>query len=642
MFFKPELIEILSEAENTDCGDCQNPLVQIMPLKIGGDIPDFKNYAGWESIRNGTQDFVDDYARGMEVVTHFMKSNPCADISYEMENPNPYGNQIIHVGPSGQAKYEVRSQAVIENAPEGERTLVKHVIYEITPLTEPIRTPGGSLQWNDVKEISKQLELVPVLGRVQISHDLVALKNGQIYDSGTETLDWIAEPPDEENCYFNASGESAEINGQTYNGSDGIMTGEFSSMSISGSAVYFDNGDIGKTIRKKETPVSLSIRIDYKSKSPLYVITVSNIKNEMGEPLPDNVRIALKVHKGNILGGEEISDWFAFNTTGGKVAEPILYRPPSCNEVKEDILEYAGICEFNTSPPSVMEKRYQKKFPLECDQYEAILTIEGKYVRNSTSSYSRNDANGTERGKHELNEINEASFYVPLELERADDVPMFNQRWEYYRPLSINLSSCHISSREQDHRYASHKTGGFDQIMTRFKDPLNLEISGKETLVPMSNIILVIDKETDKVVKIVTGGYAVDFYWHERYQLKGEQWTDKSKTPINELENKTDDIQSEYTAGPVEDPVPDPTFSSVSESLRTYLKDLGTPLPADVEIPEEEEKPEISPDLLVEFGDGKTFFGGDGKVVLEDKYGPDFRIYAEKTFYWQVSRKKKP
>ena len=223
LFFKTEFLESLPTGEDGDCGDCQNPLVQIMPLQIGGDIPDFKNYAGWESIRNGTQDFVDDYARGMEVVTHFMKANPCADISYEMDNPNPYGNPIIHVGPKGQAKYEVRSRAVIENAPEGGKTLVKHVAYEITPLTEPIRTPGGSLQWNDVKEISNQLELVPVLGRVQISHDLVALKNGQIYDTGTETLDWIAEPPDEENCYFNASGKSAEINGQTYNGSNGIM-----------------------------------------------------------------------------------------------------------------------------------------------------------------------------------------------------------------------------------------------------------------------------------------------------------------------------------------------------------------------------------------------------------------------------------
>ena len=47
-------------------------------------------------------------------------------------------------------------------------------------------------------------------------------------------------------------------------------------------------------------------------------------------------------------------------------------------------------------------------------------------------------------------------------------------------------------------------------------------------------------------------------------------------------------MSSQFVAGPVEDAVPDPTIKSVSESLRTYLKNLGTPLPADVEIPEDE------------------------------------------------------
>lgn len=642
LFFKPEFLESFPTGEDGDCGDCQNPLVQIMPLQIGGDIPDFTSYAGWESIRNGTRDFSDDYARGMEVTTHFKKSNPCADISYEMDNPNPYADPIIHIGPEGKAKYEVRSWAAIENEPEGEKTLVRHVVYEITPLTEPRRTSGGSLQWNDVKEISNELELLPVMGRVQISHDLVALKNGQIYDSGTEILDWIAEPPNEEHSYFNASGESTEINGQTYYGSDGIMTGEFSSMTISGSTVFFDNGDIGKTIRKKETPVSFSIRIDYKSKSPLYVITVSNIKNELGEPLPDNVRIALKVHKGNILGGEEVSGWLAFITTGAKVAEPILYRPPSCNEAKDDILEYAGICEFNDSPPSIMEKRYQKNFPLDCEEYDAILTIDGRYIRNTRSSYSREDEEGIERGRSELHEIQEASFYVPLEFERADDIPMFNQRWEYYRPLNINLSSCNVSSRLKQYEHVSYKIGiGHEQTITRIKSPVNLKISGKETLLQIPNIILVIDKETNKVVKIVTGGYAVDFYWNERYNASGYSWYKNSREPISRSSNTTDDIPSQYGAAPVEDPIPDPTMKSVSESLRKYLKDLGTPLPAEIEIPEEEERPEISPDLLVEFGDGKTHFGGDGKRIIQNEQGSDFSIYAEETFSWQVTRKKK-
>jgi len=68
---------------------------------------------------------------------------------------------------------------------------------------------------------------------------------------------------------------------------------------------------------------------------------------------------------------------------------------------------------------------------------------------------------------------------------------------------------------------------------------------------------------------------------------------------------------------------------------------MGTPLPPDIEIPEDEERPEVSPDLLVRFGDGKISFRGRGKAVLIDESGPDFRRYSEKTFYWQITRKRK-
>jgi hypothetical protein len=48
---------------------------------------------------------------------------------------------------------------------------------------------------NNVEEISNRLELVPLLGRIQISHDLVCLKNGRTYDSGSVDY-YEAKPPD--------------------------------------------------------------------------------------------------------------------------------------------------------------------------------------------------------------------------------------------------------------------------------------------------------------------------------------------------------------------------------------------------------------------------------------------------------------
>jgi len=276
-------------------------------------------------------------------------------------------------------------------------------------------------------------------------------------------------------------------------------------------------------------------------------------------------------------------------------------------------------------------------------EYEATLTIKGSYTKTQHSSDSKEYDNGTHKEISDLKEIEAASFYVPLKMERADDVPMFNQRWEYYRPLDINLTSCNISYRYKKFNSSSYKTNhGFEQTLTRDKNPERQEIAGKETLQQHSNIILVIDKETNKVVKIVTGGYGVDFYWNEREKITGYSWDEDGKKPINYSRNKTDDISTYFGAEPVEDPIPDPTVKSVAQSVRTYLKNLGTPLPADIEIPEDEdEKAEIPPDLLVEFGDGKTFFGGDGKKVIDNSKGSTINR-QEWVFNWQVTRKKKP
>jgi hypothetical protein len=272
--------------------------------------------------------------------------------------------------------------------------------------------------------------------------------------------------------------------------------------------------------------------------------------------------------------------------------------------------------------------------------YEATLTIRGRFTNTENSSYSRKQNDGIERGNYSLFERTEASFYVPLKLENSGDMPMFNQRWEYYQPLDINLSSFNASYRLKDYEYSSHGNYGFEKTRTINKNPVNRKISEKNYLL-QSNIILIIDKETSKVVKIVTGGFPVEFHWDQIEKTTGRSWSPDGSEPIEHFSHKTDDMSTQYAPGPVEDPISDPTLKSVSESLRTYLKKLGTPLPADVEIPEDtEDKAEIPPDLLVEFGDGKTFFGGDGKKVIDKSKGSNIDR-EEHTFFWQVTRKKK-
>jgi len=274
--------------------------------------------------------------------------------------------------------------------------------------------------------------------------------------------------------------------------------------------------------------------------------------------------------------------------------------------------------------------------------YEATLTIKGSYTKDESDSYEKIYKDGIERGNYTMRERQEASFYVPLKLESSGDMAILNQRWEYYRPLNIILTSFSASYKMTGYEYSNSSSGfGHESTTIRVRNPLNRQIPDKEYLL-QSNIILIIDKETDKVVKIATGGFPVEFRWDETEKTTGRGWNPDGSRPINESSHETDDMFTTFDASPVEDPVPDPTFTGISSSLREYLKDLGTPLPVNIDIPEDKEEiPEIEPDLLVKFGDGTTFFGGEGKKVIDDSKGSSKRK-KEMTFNWQVTRKKKP
>ena len=271
-------------------------------------------------------------------------------------------------------------------------------------------------------------------------------------------------------------------------------------------------------------------------------------------------------------------------------------------------------------------------------EYEATLTIKGTYRKTVKSSYRRKTSDGVEDGTYNSQERREASFYVPLKMENAGDMPVLNQRWEYYRPLDISLSNFNASFRSRQYDHGEGGGYGFRTTVTIMRSPVGQKVAGKDFLL-QSNIVLVIDKKTEKVVKVISA-YSVEFKWQGTRTMYSEHWnpdgrsTDSDADPIDE-----DDT---FEAEPVEDPIPDPTFSSVSQSLKTYFKDMGIPLPSDVEIPEDEdEKPEISPDYLVKTGDGKTFFGGSGEKIKDQSKGGN-TDREEQTFSWNMTRKKKP
>jgi hypothetical protein len=271
-------------------------------------------------------------------------------------------------------------------------------------------------------------------------------------------------------------------------------------------------------------------------------------------------------------------------------------------------------------------------------EYEASLTIRGKTSIIKNSSKEKRSNNNYEKSTYNFQEIREASFYVPLKMESAEDIPVYNQRWEYYHPLDISLSfSASYRSTKFDHgEYGDH---GYKTTHTVTGTPADQQIVGKETFL-ITSFIVIIDKKTNKAVKVALTGYPVAFKWNKRDHLYSVQWSpDKGEKLTDKTEMISED--DEFDPGPVEDLIPDPTAKSLNESMKTYFKEEGIPLPANIKIPEDDEIQEIQPDLLVKFGDGKTYFGGEGKKIIDRSEGGNIDR-EENSFFWQITRKKKP
>ena len=357
-----------------DCGPCSNcadPLVQVKDISVGGDLgdlPETSQFHGWNLAEvDGLSQFV----RGIDYL-EWREKNPCADI-YFLIFSIP-ADRYIRVGPkSGDAKYTVESEITLLRETQGRNTIVRHVVEKQT------RLPEGGKHRYDVETVSDQVELVDLVGQVKMEHKLGALKNNQTYDSEVNTIDWVEDPPPDEgpeilepgqsrlsHSYFSASGERIVHDGQVYTSNDGLIVGrDFSKSSLASLDISFPRGDIGVTIRRMETPLAATLEIDDRTGfPPHYKLHLRDITNEFGEPLPDNVKIALKAEKGSIDNGKYFDqDWRIFSTKNGEIPEAVLYEPPDCGEAKQDTLVIRGVCDFHDGPISIGANGLKKSIP---------------------------------------------------------------------------------------------------------------------------------------------------------------------------------------------------------------------------------------------------------------------------------------
>ncbi|MDT8374800.1 MAG: Ig-like domain-containing protein [Bacteroidales bacterium] len=328
--------------------------------------------------------------------------------------------------------------------------------------------------------------------------------------------------------------------------------------------------------------------------------------------------------------GEATAEFKADNTPG-------KYKQPFDFEFR-----YPFSNEFYTSG----DEGYITIVPIE---YDAIITISKKITRKTSTKDSDDTYSGSCKTHYDeeyrLDENIEGEITLILNRIESQEMPIFNQTWEYYQPVSVNISSFSYTSRK--HSYSQSSTsgvgcasGGHETTLDNAGYLNNYEIEEKEAVTQFP-WMLVIDNETEKAVKLIPAGYNIKYEIHDTENLHSIVYSDKGPKTDSKTTHKTS--EKSFALGPVAEEIPDPTIKPANTWIHEYLEDQGIDIPVGVPIPNvsnEETIKEIHPDILVKSGDGKTSFGGDGsrriRKELEDGYDEQNLHYN-----WSMTVKKR-
>ena len=372
-----------------------------------------------------------------------------------------------------------------------------------------------------------------------------------------------------------------------------------------------------------------------------------------GKPKPFN-RIIVHALYGRITNGTECDigpDYKVFTLENESVT--VNYRSPTECEKTEDRITVFNSCDilpeskWPLKKTEMKDRIIEKNINISC--WDATLVVKKKVIREEVKDKSEDSFNGNCKSHNEehykLNETIDASVLVALELEYSVDMPIFNQTYEYYKPIDENISYFNYTSSDSKILNGNHSGSGCAKVgdkttVQKQRTLNNSEIQGKGTITE-TRWIVAIDNETQKAVKIIPAGYDLDYQITEKESMHSVVWSDDGTNEDSKTDSKTSD--KTFSLGPVEDPIPDPTVKNNNRWVQDYLKRQGINLPEGVQIPDQEDsevQEEIPPDILVTFGDGETNFGGEGSKTLNkpNEYGYE---NEEQTYFWQMTRKKK-
>ncbi|MFQ6037732.1 MAG: hypothetical protein ACE5LV_03855 [Candidatus Aminicenantales bacterium] len=459
------------------CGECPNPLVELKNLEAGEiseDVLDMladmvKEYGGFGS---GVPVF-DVLGRGFEFL-EFKKRNPCAAMYYVENRYTGKGisgyEKIRHGVQEGKAKYIIRSTVDISKAEAGEQARVRHEIYDA----------NGNVK-------SSKLGSVGKIGSVHMHHELVCLKNNETYDVGDANLDWIPDPPEN------------EFYGLPDSGTDGLIFGGFTKGDLASSAITLNRGDVGKTIRKKETPSAFSLDVEEEPLyPPYYVLKIHSIRNLFGEALPNKIFVAIRARHGKIEGGKTVQGWSVFPTENAEISTRVLYKVPECARTTKDILEIAAYCDWHAGEAMVGKPRSSQNIPIpKC--FSLSLTLSNMEYMWSESESTLQLGSVYQHEKELTESRSEISAFVT-----------FNKKPERIQPLSgdtflyvYKIDSWHVGNqniflrKNEDRREQASGRTAFESHYYFYKQ------GTVNRLEPLSQeLVFVYDKRRDKIIKV--------------------------------------------------------------------------------------------------------------------------------------------
>ena len=418
--------------------------------------------------------------------------------------------------------------------------------------------------------------------------------------------------------------------------------------------------DIIEIIEKFEKrPVDLEIGMDKEVLDPGEEIDIflTGFTDERGETSREFNRIIVHADEGEILNGAVCDigpEYIAFKVNGNFIR--IRYKAPDNCENSSDKITIYKSCDV--LPESILfmnrtekkDRLIEKELSINCSDATLVLKkkVVKKVVYNKEESKPVDNCTENTKEKRQFNETIESSIRVTLKLIESTDMPMYNQRWEYYEPINVNLSSFNLLSNDKRYNYGNltgHEcaVGGYETTTTIKKQLKKKEIEGMDIITSLPWIVT-FDNETGKALKIIPAGYGVAYEFDQNEIMKSRTWTKDGGS--NDSENDTKARRATFAFGPVEDPKPDPTAKSSSTWIQDYIeKEMGEDMPIDIAsmIPEMDSKEvqnDINPDVIVQFGDGKKYFGGNGRK-FETERNPYGFEQIEETYSWQMTRKRR-